>query len=107
VCRTSSVIFLFDKIFQVQIPAKTEIKYLLEYSKQKIKQKEKELKKKKIEGDLPGRGLASRPNTSAPQPSPTYLFVVFNLGAEAARWSSAKHPIHRRRFDAPDEGRRS
>jgi hypothetical protein len=49
VCRTSSVIFLFDKIFQIQIPAKTEIKYLFEYSKQEIEKAQTEIREKEKE----------------------------------------------------------
>jgi hypothetical protein len=38
------------------------------------------------------------------EPSPTYPFAVFNLGTEAARWSTSRRPIHRRSSDARDEG---
>jgi hypothetical protein len=49
VCRTSSVIFLFDKIFQIQIPAKTEIKYFFENSKQEIEKAQTEIREKEKE----------------------------------------------------------
>jgi hypothetical protein len=46
-----------------------------------------------------------------PQPqvaSPTYRFASSSStsGRQAARWSSARHPIPHRRFDAQDGGRR-
>jgi hypothetical protein len=51
------------------------------------------------------RSPSSRPNTPAPQPSPDTASSLHRPQDEAARWSSARHPIHRRLLDVRDEGR--
>jgi hypothetical protein len=56
--------------------------------------------------DLPGCSPSSRSNTSAPQPSPGTASSLRLPQDEAARWSSARHPIHRWLLDERDGGRR-
>jgi hypothetical protein len=66
--------------------------------------------KKKIKGStyLAAAHLAKDQAGPTPSPAaqPTYPFVIFNLGTEAAPWSTARRPIRRRLVDVPDEGRR-
>jgi hypothetical protein len=80
-------------------------------SNKKNNTENKDKRKEEIEEKKWQRPVGRRPTEPAQltrhlEPSPTYPFAVFNLGTEAARWSISRHPIHCRRVDTSDEGRR-